>query len=128
MSPSTKALRYSIKQLAAEGARLSAAIRDTAGQERDRNWNEKRAIGRKTRRALLAYAWLRGRSYASTERHCRDGNRPRAYWLRQALEDVAPQATALFEPAEVEAWLAGGALRPTEERPRASVALPGAAL
>lgn len=81
MHTQIKLLKSSIKALAAEGLEIHKqiiALRSVpdSGPDRDQLWRKKRDLGSRTRAKLLAYAMLRGRSYASVEPKCRVGNAP----------------------------------------------------
>ena len=68
-----KQLKAKIKGLAAEGRRIRLEeIRPSKGLDRNAAWERKRAVGREARHALVAYAYLRGRSYAKTEPNSED--------------------------------------------------------
>src|SRR5262245_1065400 len=70
-------LKTRIKDLAEQGHRLRDRIRATSGLERHAVWNEKRALGRQARAALLAYGFLRGVPYARIEARCHPERRLR---------------------------------------------------
>lgn len=60
-------LKSRVLALALEGRAIGTRIRAAAGRERDRLWNEKRAVGRRARCVLLAYAYVREVPYARVE-------------------------------------------------------------
>lgn len=103
-----KLLKDSIKALAADGVEIHKqiiALRPVpdSGPERDKLWRKKRDLGSRTRAKLLAYAMLRGRSYASVESSCR--NKP---W---AIDVVDAAGLDRKTGAElVRSWLKGEAI------------------
>ena len=101
-------VRARIADLAAQGRRLRNRIQTTAGLERHALWNDKRAVGRQARAALLAYGFLRGVPYSRIEPHCRPGGRLRTVqllttwahdlsiqptWMRRAPMDSEPHGS-----------------------------------
>lgn len=85
------------------GAVAAKRIPESTGMTRWCEWEEKRQLGIPTRHALLAYAFARGRPYASLEAKVREGNGPSAHRVEALLQE----AGLPFEAGAVEAWLRG---------------------
>lgn len=60
-------LKAKIKGLAAEGCHTHQILRTKKGPERDRYWQLKREIGKETRHYLIAYGFLRGKTFREME-------------------------------------------------------------
>jgi hypothetical protein len=91
-------LKSQICNAAREGQAIRSQIQATRAQERDALWNQKRAVGRRTRYLLLAYGYRRGVPYRRIETRCREGNDPQWYVLADALMALEPR------PADATAW------------------------
>ena len=100
MSRKYETLQRIIKERQAASRRLGEAIHRVSGLERHALRLEKRSYGAQTRSILLAYAMLRGKTYASVERSCVRAASP------SAIADVVRQH-AVIEDAieEVKRWL-----------------------
>jgi hypothetical protein len=99
MNPATKSIQLKIKELSAQSRVIVVRIKTLRGSERGAAWDDKRALGDRTRHALLAYAFVRQRSYASQEQRCR---RPLSLTLVAA---VIAEATDAPTAEVLEAWI-----------------------
>jgi hypothetical protein len=70
------------------------------GPQRTALWYEKRDLKDKTRHHLLAYAFLRGRSYASQERVCKSA--PSLTWIAQIITEAGGEAPSA---ETLKAWI-----------------------
>jgi hypothetical protein len=71
------------------------------GPERAQLWVEKRELKDKARHLLLAYAFVRGRPYASQERTCKTA--PSLTWIASIIGEAGGQAPSLDT---LKAWVA----------------------
>ena len=69
MEMNLRVLKAKIRGLEAEGKSIRKRIDASSGMERDSLWRLKRELGYVTRCHLLAYALLREKPYARTEKH-----------------------------------------------------------
>lgn len=86
-----------------EYKRATAGSRGPVDSTLNAYWTDCRCAKEDARFAGLAYAFVRGRRYWTTERTCREGNQPSAYLIAKIAD--APEA-------DVKAWLA---VKPTAE-------------
>ena len=105
-------LKVKVLALAAEGRTLRARIGAARGAERDALWNEKRAVGRRARVVLLAYAFVRGVPYARVERRTASPPNPYAladvWWRELGWADGIPVNPPYGGSGAVLRWLAAG--------------------
>jgi hypothetical protein len=103
-----------------EGRRIRVEkIRTTSGPERSQAWYEKRSVGQDARVALLAYAFVRGRSYRLCEAKANeDGIDHHVRWLAARVARVLVTAGAREEEKgateELVLWLRGEAAEARE--------------
>lgn len=82
--------------------------RPETGEERSGLWDDKRKVGHYTRTLGLCKGIWRGRSYASMEQKCAQGNRPSPSYLASVLHEFLPEhAKVDFTDAAIEKWLDG---------------------
>ena len=75
MHTQLQVLRGKIRGLQLEGSSIHKQIRRTKGLRRHELWLRKRQLGKVCREHLIAYAYLKGRSYLDVEK-CSEFNRP----------------------------------------------------
>lgn len=103
-----ESIRDRIKLQMAESRAIRGKIHAAIGVDRYNLWCDKRALGAHTRDLLLAYACLRGRSYASVEAKCAPGNEPHASDVLAHIHAFLPKEgpeSASWTKERVKAWL-----------------------
>ena len=108
MKQAIATIRDTIKKNVAEAAEIRKQIHESSGMDRWWKWVAKRSLGARTRDLLLALACLRGRSYASVEPKCREGNEPWASEVFDCIQAALPQdcpEKAEWTKERVKAWL-----------------------
>lgn len=108
MNQAISTIRDTIKKQVTESAECRKCIRATKGMDRYWAWVDKRDVGDRTRYLYLALAALRGRSYESVERKCREGNEPSAGRLHGTLVEMLGQEAAVaagWTKDKAKAWL-----------------------
>jgi hypothetical protein len=99
-------LKSQISEAAREGQSLRTKIHACRGDARHVLWNEKRALGRRTRCLLLTYGYLRDVPYHRIEPRCHRDNHAQWYRLADvliALEDSRPERIPC-EPEPMTFW------------------------
>jgi hypothetical protein len=100
------ALKSEICAAARDGQAIQKKLQATRALERDSLWNQKRALGRRTRYLLLAYGYVRSVPYRLIEPRCRPGNEPNWYRLADVLMELEQPVDAEPEPTGALASLA----------------------
>jgi hypothetical protein len=101
-----------IKGLASESKRARQTI--LKAKKPEAVWNlaiRKQVVGIDIRYHLLAYAFLRGKSYRAVEKTCAKFNEPRAASIFKIIEDYAPT----FIPYDPQTKTGLGSYKPTLE-------------
>lgn len=103
-------LRAELRQREAHSKTIAKRIRESAGEERMRLWEQKREYGSVTRFILLMYALMRGlpRDHcepAPTTERGRLIRTEQKWWLSSSIVWTAKQRGHVLERTAVEAWL-----------------------
>lgn len=106
-------LRAELRAREAHSKTIGKRIRETAGEERMKLWEEKRAHGRLTRFLLLAYAFLRG----MPRWVCEPLHHPDAWMLLPYVHEHAKRFVADADPKTLKEWLAAAPVAVPEASP-----------
>lgn len=109
-------LKSVVKELAAESHRIRVErIRPTKGPDRAAAWWAKRAVGRRARATLLAYAFVRGIPYRCVEPKTHEDTFEFEASRRFARQSLASEVVRALSEAGVEsdrevicAWMSEG--------------------